>query len=194
MKHKNTRKIGYSGALDAIGDVFSAITANPWFIAAQLAFQGYSFLQEQDSRDNMSDAIQKQADLQRRQNEAEAAKARLQQEREARIRRANVTTTAANVGATGSSVVEGSIGSIGSTAIENISNINTKLGFATAIGQAQTEQYQAQADAQFWKSMGGIPNMLMSAGTMFGKSSTTKKSASGFSGSSFTASPFSSIG
>ena len=184
MKHKNTRKIGY----DAIGEALKVVTSNPYFIAAQLAFQGFSMLEQMDAGDTASDAAAKAADLQRRQNEAEAAKQRIQQEREARIRRANVTTTAANVGAAGSSVVEGSIGSIGTTAISNISNINEKLGFATAIGQAQTEQYQAQADASFWKTMGGIPNMLSTAGSMFKSPSTNTTKAS------FTPSPFSNIG
>lgn len=163
MKHKNTRKVGYG----PIGEALKVVTSNPYFIAAQLAFQGFSMLEQMDAGDTAADAAAKAADLQRRQNEAEAAKARIQQERESRIRRANITTTAANVGATGSSVVEGSIGSIGTTAISNISNINEKLGFATAIGQAQSDQYQAQADASFWKTMGGIPNMLSSAGSMF---------------------------
>jgi regulator of protease activity HflC (stomatin/prohibitin superfamily) len=170
MKHKSTRKIGYS----VVGDALSAITSNPYFIAASLAFQGFSMIEQMNAGDDAAAAAAKAADLQRRQNEAEAAKQRIQQEREARIRRANVTTTAANVGATGSSSVETSIGSIGTTAISNISNINEKLGFATAIGQAQTDQYQAQADASFWKTMGGMPNMLSSAGSMFKSPSASK--------------------
>lgn len=194
MKHKNTRKIGY----DAVASALKVITSNPYFIAASLAFQGFSMLESMDAGDDAAEAQRKAAELQRRQNEAEAAKQRIQIEREARIRRSNVLTAGAATGVSDSSSVEASIGSINTAAVENISTVNTKLGFATAIGQAQSDYYQAAADASFWKSISGVPGMLTSAAGMFKTPEAPSTPAPNFAPikpSSWQApNPFSSIG
>ena len=88
---------------------------------------------------------------QQRQAETEAQRARISQQREARIRRAQVL---ASTGISGSSGTAGAIASIGSQEATNISTINQNLSFSAEISAANQRAADASgasalASAQF---------------------------------------------
>lgn len=184
MKHKNVRKVGY-------GPVFQAVSA-----VVSVA----SFFGQQKAQKKAEQAQEKQAELNNRLNERNAQRLRIQQAREARIKRSQIltSTTGAGLGVTGTSSSVGGIGAVTTQENTNVSNINTNLGFSQAIGQQQSNYYQAQADASLWKSVGGLSSVVMGAGDLFKsfetKSTPAPKSAPSTPSSWQAPNPFSSIG
>jgi hypothetical protein len=81
---------------------------------------------------------------QQRQAESEAQRARISQQREARIRRAQVL---ASTGISGSSGTAGAIASIGSQEANNINTINQNLGFSQEISAANQRAADASSAA-----------------------------------------------
>lgn len=93
-------------------------------------------------------AAEAQAAAEREKQRIEQVRANLQvrqekqkQLRQQRLRRAQILATAANSGATGSSSVQGALGSIGTQVGANLGQINVQQGFSEAI----SEQNEASA-------------------------------------------------
>ena len=132
-----------------------------------------------------SQAAGEAADAQKEANEAqsraasiEAQKARVQQVREARIRRAQVLASGTNSGlGFGSSGIGGAVGSISSQMGENIGTINTQQTFAQATSSALQKSADAQVDAQKWQMIGEFSKSIFTQqggfGTIFGGNTST---------------------
>jgi len=135
--------------------------------------------------------IERQAELTKaRYSNVQAQKARIQQVREARIRRAQVTaaTGGEGLGFAGTSSFQGSIGSITSQENANITatNADQTLGnsisaFNIASGEAQSDILEAGARAQQWQTIGNIGTSIFNAGggfTTIFDGNTNKKAGS----------------
>lgn len=147
MKHKNVRKVGYGDLVQVVSAVVGVA----------------SFFKQQEQADKAQEAQERQQEIQRRVNERNAQKQRIQALREERINRASILSNVAPSGVTagGTSAVIGGSSSVTSQFGSNISNINTNLGSANAIGDAMTDYYNATGNMQQWQSIGSA------AGTIF---------------------------
>ncbi len=156
MKHKNVRKVGYGGAVAAVTKVFSAVS--PIISAASAVMGVVSSQQQKKATTQAAAATERQSDLQNRLNDINAQRQRIAQMREARIRRAQITTetTGGGLGLTGTSSSVGSIGAVSSQEASNIGAINTQAGFGKAIGTAGTEAYTAMGEAKGWQDIGQL--------------------------------------
>lgn len=110
-----------------------------------------------------------------------ARKERREQLREARIRRSQVLSAAANAGAIGSSTTQGALGSLGSQFGANIGAINEAQGFGQAISTQneaaaaqQTEinrlegkSRQVQAQQSLFESIGDLGQSVFDRGGGF---------------------------
>ena len=160
MKHKNVRKVGYGGAVAAVTKVFSAVS--PIFSVASAVMGGVSMFQQKKATKEASAATQRQSDLQNRLNDINAQRQRVAQMREARIRRAQITTetTGGGLGLPGTSSSVGAIGAVSSQETGNIAAINTQAGFGRAIGTAGTEAYTAMGEAKGWQDVGQVSGKI----------------------------------
>jgi len=147
MKHKNVRKVGYGGALAVVSAVVGVA----------------SFFKQQEAADDAEEAQRRQAEMQERINSRNAQRQRIAALREERISRASILSNVAPSGivAGGTSAVIGGAGSVTSQFGANVSNINTNLAGATAMGDAMTDYYNATGNMQQWQSIGSA------AGTIF---------------------------
>lgn len=150
MKHKNVRKVGYGGALKVISAVVGIA----------------SFFKQDKAADDAEEAQERQRQLQERINSRNAQRQRIQALREERISRAKILSNVAPSGivAGGTSAVIGGAGSVTSQFGANVSNINTNLSGATAMGDAMTDYYNATGNMQQWQNIGSA------AGTIFANS------------------------
>jgi hypothetical protein len=98
---------------------------------------------------------------QQRQAESEAQRARISQQREARIRRAQVL---ASTGISGSSGTAGAIASIGSQEANNISTINQNLSFSAEISAANQNAADASGASALASAQFGAGVSIFSAG------------------------------
>ncbi len=196
MKHKNVRKVGYGGAMDAIGAIFSAATlftpAAPaafgttafWKGATTagtalgglgstittanaiaglgLAAQGITGIKQMQAQDEAAEAEARRRELQARVQENQAQRARIQQLREARIRTGAIVANASNAGvsARGTSPVVTGQTAVASQMGSNIGNINVDVAGARAVGEAASDVFTAQGEAQQWKDLGGFAGKL----------------------------------
>lgn len=147
MKHKNVRKVGYGGLVEVVTAVVGVA----------------SFFKQQEQADKAQEAQERQQEIQRRVNERNAQKQRIQALREERINRASILSNVAPSGVTagGTSAVIGGSSSVTSQFGSNVRNINTNLGSANAMGDAMTDYYNATGSMQQWQSIGSA------AGTIF---------------------------
>jgi hypothetical protein len=106
---------------------------------------------------NVSKAQKEAIRQQQRMQEVEAQRARIAQQREARIRRAQVISSSTTMGA-GTSGTSGAVSSIGSQMASNIGGIGVTQGFAAAASEANQQAADAssriaesQARAQGYK-------------------------------------------
>ena len=115
-------------------------------------------MQQRKATSQAAEATTRQAQLQTRLNDINARRAMIQQQREARIRRAQVLTETAGgglgIGGTSSSV--GAIGAVTTQEATNVGNIRQQGDFGRAIGEAGTEAYTAMGEAKGWSQIGGI--------------------------------------
>ena len=178
MKHKNVRKVGYDGAIKAVTSVFSAVS--PIFSVASAVMGGVSMFQQKKATSQAAAATQRQTDLQNRLNDINAQRQRVAQMREARIRRAQITTetTGAGLGLFGTSSSVGAIGAVSSQEAGNIGAIDTQAGFGKAIGTAGTEAYTAMGEAKGWQDLGQVSGKIFD---MSGGFDSMKKLGSIFS-------------
>lgn len=149
MKHKNTRKIGYGPAMPII-QAISAVTS----VA--------SFFQQKSATKKAEETTQRQSDLQNRLNDINARRQMIQQQREARIRRAQITTetAGAGLGLGGTSSSVGAIGAVSTQEATNVSGIRQQQDFGRAIGSAGTEAYTAMGEAKGWQQMGEVSGSI----------------------------------
>ena len=160
MKHRNVRKVGYAPAVAAVSSVFSAIS--PIMSVASAVMGGVSFFQQKKATSQAAAATQRQTDLQNRLNDINARRQMIQQQREARIRRAQITTetAGAGLGLGGTSSSVGAIGAVTTQEASNISNIQQQSDFGRAIGAAGTEAYTAMGEAKGWQQMGEVSGSI----------------------------------
>lgn len=109
----------------------------------------------------------------------EAQRARIQQVREARIRRAQVLSAGTNAGlGMGTSGIGGAVGSIASQMGENIGSINQQQTFADQTSAALQQAADYQVKAQKWQTIGNFSQSIFNqAGgftTIFGGNTPTK--------------------
>lgn len=149
MKHKNTRKVGYGPVMPVI-QAISAVTS----VA--------SFFQQKSATKKAEAATKEQASLQSRLNDINARRQQIAQLREARIRRAQITTetAGAGLGLGGTSSSVGAIGAVTTQEASNISNIQQQSDFGRAIGAAGTEAYTAMGEAKGWQQMGEVSGSI----------------------------------
>lgn len=94
---------------------------------------------------------------------AQAAKERLSQIREARMRAGAIASAAGSSGmGQASSGVAGSISSIGSQTASNIGSINVQEGFAEMASVANQRAADAQAKQMKWQAIGNIGQTIFS--------------------------------
>lgn len=201
MKHKNVRKVGYGGAVKAVTSVVSsvakAIPAVSQFIpganvlsALSFGAQLFSGMQERKYAGRAAESAQKTFELQKekaaqesRYQEVLAQRQRAASTREQRIRIGNIVaqTGGAGLGMAGTSAFTGSVGALSTQGAANIGNINvaestgqTLTGINQQIGQAASEQFQAQSQQQGWQQIGTMAsNFPTSFGNIF-KTTETK--------------------
>lgn len=133
-----------------------------------------------------SQAANRQADAQRaasaaqgRSANVEAQRARIQQVREARLRRAQVVSAAEGSGlGTGTSGVGGAVGSIASQMGSNIGTINQQQTFAEETSVALQKSADAGVEAQQWQMIGNFSQSIFTQQggmtTIFGGNTSTK--------------------
>jgi hypothetical protein len=160
MKHRNVRKVGYAPAVAAVSSVFS--TLSPFISAASAVMSGVSFFQQKKATSQAAAATKQQSELQSRLNDINARRQMIAQQREARIRRAQITTetTGAGLGLPGTSSSVGAIGAVTTQEASNISNIQQQGDFGRAIGSAGTAAYTAMGEAKGWSDMGTVSGKL----------------------------------
>lgn len=111
---------------------------------------------EQAKATKQAAAAQREATAaQGRSASVEAQKARIQQVREARIRRAQVLSAGTSAGlGTGTSGIGGAVGSISTQMAENIGTINQQQTFAQETSAALQVAADKQVTAQKWQMIG----------------------------------------
>lgn len=136
--------------------------------------------QQQAKATKQAAAAQREATAaQGRASSVEAQRARIQQVREARIRRAQVLSSGVNAGlGTGTSGIGGAVGSIASQMGENIGSINQQQTFAEQTSTALQQAADYQVKAQKWQMIGNFSQSIFNqAGgftTIFGGNTPTK--------------------
>lgn len=125
---------------------------------AGLAVAGYSAVEQRKANKQSRIAQEKSNAAQQRMASADAAKERLKQVREARIRNAQLLSSGATGGmGVTSSGIAGGIGSVTSQAASNIGTIGQKEGFAQEISFYNQQAANARTDAanaQQWGQLG----------------------------------------
>lgn len=191
----------YKSAFKAISSAVSAISSfsgfgSPWMTAASLAFQGYSMLKQRSQQKKAAAASRAQAEVYKRAEESkqrysdvQAQRARIQAQREARIRHGQILASmgTSGLGMTGTAPFTGAMGSVSSQLGTNIGDINVgqsfaqeQTGYNIAAANYGQKQLEAESRAAGWKQMG---TMAENIPTVFGNifdigSSTTSSSTS----------------
>ena len=111
-----------------------------------------------EAADDAAEAQRQGEAVKSRMASADAAKSRLQQVREARIRNAQVTAAGSNAGmGVSSSGIAGAVGSVTTQAAGNIGTINQKQSFAAELSYYNQQSADAStkaANAQQWAQVG----------------------------------------
>lgn len=143
----------------------TALAVASFVVGAASAYNQYQ--QGQKSLEAQKQAQQAQS----RAAQVAAQRERLQAMREARIKRAQILSSAGVLGVGGSGV-QGSVSSIGSQLGANIGYMNVQEGFAQQASQANIQASKAMSSAATWQAIGGVSqNIFQSQGgftTIFG--------------------------
>lgn len=149
---------GATTAGSALGGFISNITTTQALGALALAGQGITGSKQLDAQKEAAEAERRRVEIQKRIQENQAQQARIQQLREMRVRTGSIVSAGANTG-----VVAGGTSPVvtGQTAVtsqfgQNIGQINTQVAGANAVGQAASDVFTAQGEAQQWKDLGGF--------------------------------------
>jgi hypothetical protein len=144
------------------GTALGGFTANAAMTGLGLAASGITGFKQNQAQQEAADAERRRTELQARIRENEAQKARIAQLRENRVRTGAIVSSASNAGvvASGTSPVVTGQTAVASQFGSNIGNINTQLTGANAVGQATSDIYSAQGDAQQWKDLGGFAGKI----------------------------------
>jgi hypothetical protein len=149
---------GTSTAGSALAGLGTSITTTSALAGLGLAAQGITGFKQMQAQDEAAEAERRRVELQKRIQENQAQQARIQQLREMRVRTGSIVSAGANTG-----VVAGGTSPVvtGQTAVvsqfgQNIGQINTQVAGTNAVGQAASDVYQAQGEAQQWKDLGGF--------------------------------------
>ena len=128
-------------------------------------------------KDNVSDAMNKQRNVEIAQQNEAAARDRRSQIREARIQRAMVANTAGVAGQGGGSAAIVGGQQATAQAGQNIGNINTASSFSSVIGEAKQDVFDAQnqSTSPFASLLGGVGQTLLNVGVQTGVQSIFKK-------------------
>jgi len=169
------------GAVKAVVKVASAIAPamsafGPIGTIASAVFQGYSAIQERKQGKRAASAAREQTmiakgaeESKRRYSMAQAQRARIAEQRQARIRTGQITTATAGsgLGMGGTSGFQGAVGSMTSQYGANVGNINVAQGFAdeqSAFNQAGMDAAgrvsTAQAKGAQWNQLGTLASNL----------------------------------
>ena len=100
-----------------------------------------------------------------RMSSADAARERIKQAREARVRRAQIVSAGSNAGlgtGGGTSGISGAVGSVSSQMASNIGTINQTEGFAAEISAANQRGADAQTDMMKWQAWGNVGQTIFS--------------------------------
>jgi flagellar biosynthesis component FlhA len=172
------------GAVKAVTSVVSKVSSfagGPWGTIASLAFQGYSMLKQRSQQKKAAAASRAQAEQYKaaeeskaRYSQVQSQRARVQAQREARIRHGQILAGmgTSGLGMTGSSSFTGAMGSVSSQLGTNIGDINVGEGFAQEQSQYNIaaasygqKALEAESRAAGWKQMG---TMAENIGGQFG--------------------------
>lgn len=139
--------------------VFSTIAAVAVGVSA--AATVYSSNKQAKATKQAAAAQREATAAQGRASSVEAQRARIQQVREARIRRAQVLSSGTNAGlGTGTSGIGGAVGSIASQMGENIGTINQQQTFAQETSAALQQSADYQVKAQKWQMIGNFSKSI----------------------------------
>lgn len=161
---------GTSTAGSALAGLGSSITTGNAIGALGLAASGITGIKQMNAQEEAAEAERRRVELQNRIQENQAQKARIQALREMRVRTGSIVSAGANTGvvAGGTSPVVTGQTAVASQFGENIGQINTSLAGAKAVGQAASDVYQAQGEAQQWKDLGGFAGKVFDNRNVFG--------------------------
>lgn len=135
-----------------------------WGAVASAVVGAYSAVEQRQSAKEAANEQRKAREAQQRAADVEAQRARVQQVREARIRRAQVLASAGNEGlGAGTAGVAGAVGSIGSQAASNIGNINVQQGFAQQASVATQRAADAELEGMEWQQIGNVSQSIFQA-------------------------------
>ena len=155
-----------------------------WGTVASIALQGYSMIKERKAGKKAASAERDRAAVQAKQQEdqqkysqVQAQRARVAQQRKARIAHGAILAQggSSGLGMTGSSSLTGAIGSVSSQMGLNVGNINVGQGFAEGQtqqniqqGNLQSQTSLAQAEQSGWSQMGAaFSNLSTNFGNPF---------------------------
>lgn len=145
--------------------------------AASLAIGAVSAYNQYQAGQDAADAQKKAQQAQSRSAQVAAQRERLAAMREARIKRAQILSSA-GVQGVGGSGVSGATSSIGSQLGANIGYMNVQEGFAQAASKANQQAANAMSSATNWQAIGGVAqNIFQSQGgftTIFGGNTIPK--------------------
>ncbi len=149
---------GASTAGTALAGLGSTITTASAIGSLGLAAQGITGIKQQQAQDEAAEAERRRVELQARIQENQAQKARIQALREQRVRTGAIVSSGANAGvvSAGTSPVVTGQTAVASQFGQNIGSINTQVAGARAVGQASSDIFTAQGEAQQWKDLGGF--------------------------------------
>jgi hypothetical protein len=170
-------------AVTSAATAFSAAVPG-WGTVASLALTGYSMMKERKGAKKAASAERDRAAVQAKQQEdqqkysqVQAQRARVAQQRKARIAHGAILAQggSSGLGMTGSSSLTGAIGSVSSQMGLNVGNINVGQGFAEGQtqqniqqGNLQSQTSLAQAEQSGWSQMGAaFSNLSTNFGNPF---------------------------
>ncbi len=129
----------------------------------------YSGQQQAKATKNAANAQREATAAQARAASVDSQRDRIQQVREARIRRAQVLAASGNEGiGFGSSGTQGAVGSISTQAAANIGSINQQQTFADEASAALQRAADAQVSAQKWQTIGAIGKSIFDTSVSVG--------------------------
>lgn len=143
--------------------IFSSIALGVAAAAATAGATVYSANKQAKASKQAAAAQREATQAQSRSASVQAARDRMKQIREARIRAGAIAGVAGSEGmGMGTSGVAGSIASIGSQTGSNIGQINVTQGFSETASNALQRSADYQVEAQKWQMIGGISKSIFS--------------------------------